>query len=98
MEEIVSIELMGEIFRFKADDHNLKTKEITEFLAREVQKVESQFPSHAFTTNKLAIIVLASLNISKQYLELADYHSDVLHSVASRTARLDSMIGLKRAG
>lgn len=98
MEEIVSIELMGETFRFKTDDNNLKTKEIANFLVREVQKVESQFPAHALTTNKLAILVLASLNISKQYLELADHYSDVLDSVASRAARLDSMIGMKRAG
>jgi cell division protein ZapA (FtsZ GTPase activity inhibitor) len=98
VEEIVSIELMGEIFRFKADDDNLQTKEISDFLAQEVQKVESQFPTHALKTNKLAIMVLASLNISKQYLELADHHSVLLRSVADRTARLDNMIGLKRAG
>lgn len=98
MEEIVSIELMGEIFRFKTDDDNLQTKEISDFLAQEVKKVESQFPAHALKTNKMAIMVLASLNISKQYLELADHHSNVLRSIATRTARLDNMIGLKRAG
>jgi cell division protein ZapA (FtsZ GTPase activity inhibitor) len=98
VEEIVSIELMGESFRFKTDDHHLKTKEITEFFVREVEKVESQFPAHALKTNKLAIVVLASLNISKQYLELVNHYSDALNSVASRTARLDNMIGLRRTG
>lgn len=92
MEQIITIELLGETFKFKSDENRKNLKKILSYLMAEVQKVEEQFPSHALKTNKLAIMVLAALSISKQFVELTNNHSDFLNSVSLRTSKLGAMI------
>ena len=92
MEQIITIELLGESFKFKSDENRDNLKKILSYLTEEVQKVEGQFPSHALKTNKLAIMVLAALSISKQFVELTNNHSDFLNSVSLRTSKLGEMI------
>ena len=92
MEKVITIELLGETFKFKADENRKNLEEILSFLMQEVQKVEEQFPAHALKTNKLAIMVMAALNISKQFVALTNNHSDFLDSVSLRTSKLGEMI------
>ena len=92
MEQVITIELLGETFKFKSDENRKKLEEILSYLMEEVRKVEEQFPSHALKTNKLAIVVMAALNISKQFVELTNNHSDFLNSVSSRASKLGEMI------
>ncbi len=65
-EQFITIELFGEKFNFKADEGHLKADEIAEYLKKELEKVESQLPAHTAKSNKLAVLVLVALNISKQ--------------------------------
>ena len=92
MEKVIKIEVLGETFTFKANENREKLKEILSYLMQEVQKVEEQFPPHALKTSKLAIMVMTALNISKQYMEITNKHSDFLNSVSSRTSKLGEMI------
>jgi len=92
VEQVITIELLGETFKFKADENSKSLEEILSFLMQEVQKVEEQFPAHALKTNKLAIVVMAALNISKQFVALTNNHSDFLNSVSSRTSKLGEMM------
>jgi len=92
VEQVITIELLGETFKFKADENRKSLEEISSFLMQEVQKVEEQFPAHALKTNKLAIVVMAALNISKQLVELTNNHSDFLNSVSLRTSKLGEMM------
>lgn len=92
MEQVIKIELLGETFKFKSDENRKNLKEILSYLMNELHKVEEQFPPHALKTNKLAIVVMTALNISKQYIELTNSHSDLLETVSSRTLKLDEMI------
>ena len=92
MEKIITIELLGETFKFKADENRKNLEEILSHLTQEVRKVEEQFPVHALKTNKLAIVVMAALNISKQFVALTNNHSDFLNSVSSRTSKLGEMM------
>ncbi len=92
MEQVITIKLLGETFKFKADENRKNLEEILSYLMQEVQKVEEQIPAHALKTNKLAIMVMAALNMSKQFVALTSNHSDFLNSVSSRTSKLDEMI------
>ena len=92
VEQVITIELLGETFKFKADENRENLEEILTYLMQEVQKVEEQFPGHALKTNKLAIMVMAALNISKQFIELTNNHSDFMNSVSSRTSKLGEMM------
>ncbi len=95
MEQILTIEILGEVFRFKAEEGDLNAEEIAQHLKEEVHRVEAQFPSQALKTHKLAILMLAALNISKQYIELSNHHLRFLESVSSRAARLGHMMEKK---
>jgi cell division protein ZapA (FtsZ GTPase activity inhibitor) len=92
VEQVIKIEILGETFKFKSDANRQNLKEVLRYLMTELHKVEEQFPAHALKTNKLAILVMTALNISKQYVELANSHTDFLETVTTRTSKLDKMI------
>ncbi len=95
MEQVIKIELLGETVKFKSEETRSNLKEILSYLLKELHKVEDQFPSQTLKTNKSAILVMTALNISKQYVELANSHSDFINNVSSRVKKLDDMVVIK---
>lgn len=94
MEKIITIELLDEQFKFKADENSsVDPQEIALYLAEEVKAVEARFPAYARKTNKLAIVVTAALNIAKHNSELRSHHQSFLNTVATRAERLERLIG-----
>ena len=92
VEKIITIEVLGEQFKFRADDDRLDPNLIAEFLMQELKQVESQFSAHARKTDKLAILAMAALNIAKQNIELKNNQTDILKSIATRAAKLDRIV------
>jgi len=92
MEKIISIDLLGEEFKFRANDDDISPEIIADFLTKELKAVESGFPAHARKTNKLAIIVLAALNIARQNIELKRSRQQFVASVAGRARRIEALI------
>ncbi len=92
MEQLIKIELLGETFQFRADEGHFNPKEIADYLSAEIQAVSEQFPSHVLKTNKLAVLVSAALNITKQYFELKTNHSELIANFSDRTLRLDDLL------
>ncbi|MCF8025708.1 MAG: cell division protein ZapA [Desulfobacteraceae bacterium] len=93
MERIITIELLGEHFKFKVDhDSRVDTNEVVDRLVNEVNRAASGFPLHAQKANKLAIVVSAALNIARQNVDLSICHGEFVNSVATRAARMDRMI------
>ena len=88
MEETVTIELFGQPHTFKANSEVTKEKEVADFLVREVNRVENQQSSQSSNISKLAILMLAALNIANEHMELKRNHSKLLHDVAQRTTNL----------
>lgn len=95
-EQLITIELFGEKFNFKAEEGHLKAEEIAEYLKRELENVESKFPAQTAKSNKLAVLALVALNISKQYIELMHNHLKFVNSVSVRTERLGALIKTKQ--
>jgi cell division protein ZapA (FtsZ GTPase activity inhibitor) len=96
MEQLITIELFGEKFNFKADEGHLKADEVAEYLKQELEKVETQLPGYTAKSNKLAVLVLVALNISKQYIDLMHKHLKFVNSVTARADRLGSLIKTKQ--
>lgn len=92
MEKIITIDLLGEEFKFRADDDDGAPEMTADFLMKELKAVESGFPAHVKKTNKLAMIVLAALNIARQNIELKKGQQQFLASVAGRTNRIEQLI------
>ncbi|MFO7839534.1 MAG: cell division protein ZapA [Desulfosalsimonadaceae bacterium] len=92
MEQLITIELLGESFQFKVHEEDINPEKIAEYLIREVEQVSQQYPEHVRKTNKLAILVSAALNITKQYFEMQSSHLDFIADVNHRTFRLDDLL------
>ena len=88
MEKTVTIELFGQPHTFKANSEVTKEKEVADFLVKEVARVENQQSGQSSNISKLAILMLAALNIANEHMELKRNHSKMLRDIAERTAKL----------
>jgi cell division protein ZapA (FtsZ GTPase activity inhibitor) len=88
LEQLVTIELFGKPYSFKAKSEVKKAKEVADFLAEEVSRVESQQSGESSTASDLTTLMLAALNIAHQNLELENNYSKLRQDIAERSARL----------
>lgn len=88
MENLVSIELLGQEYTFQAEAEAVNAKEIADFLVTEVAKIETKFESNSAHVNKIAIIIMAALNISNEYIEMKKNYSGLLLDISKRSSRL----------
>jgi cell division protein ZapA (FtsZ GTPase activity inhibitor) len=88
LEELVTIELFGKPYTFKAKSEVKKAKEVAEVLAKEVSRVESQQSGESSTASDLTTLMLAALNIAHQNMELENNHSKFMQDITERSAEL----------
>ncbi len=88
MDQLLTIELFGHPFTFKADKDVSTAKEVADFLVQEVTKIEEQLSNKSSTINKQAVLILAALNIANEYFKCKQNHKDLLEIVSDRTSGL----------
>lgn len=88
LEDILTIELFGETYKFKPNERVEDSKLIAERLADYVEKAEAQFESTSNVKNKTAILLLAAMNMSKDFHELKLEYSRLEDTVIQRTSTL----------
>ena len=88
MEQLVTIELFGKPYTFKAKSEVKKAKEVADFLSKEVSRVESQQSGESSTASDLTTLMLAALNIAHQNMELENTHSKFMQDITERSAEL----------
>jgi cell division protein ZapA (FtsZ GTPase activity inhibitor) len=88
LEQLVTIELFGHPFTFKAEADAAQAKEVADFLVSEVNKAEVQLSSKSMNVTKRIILILAALNIANQHFELRQNHNDLLQNISDRSASL----------
>ena len=88
MEELVTIELFGKPYTFKAKSEVKKAKEVADVLAKEVSRVKSQQPAGSSTASNLTTLMMAALNIAHQNKELENNHSKFMQDITERSAEL----------
>ena len=88
MDQLVTIELFGKPYTFKAESEVKKAKEVAELLTKEVSRVESQQSGDSSTTSHLTTLMLAALNIAYQNMELENNYSKILQDISERSAEL----------
>ncbi len=83
MDEIVKIKVFGEEFRFKPEDQGVDPEKIVEYLKDYIVMAEEQIGCKSSRKNKIAILLLAGMNMSKdlnelkmKYNSLEDYITD----------------------
>ena len=88
MEQLVTIELFGKPYTFKATEEVEKAKEVADFLTKEVSRIESQQSGQSSTASDLTTLMQAALNIAHQNIELEEKYSKFRQDIAERSARL----------
>jgi cell division protein ZapA (FtsZ GTPase activity inhibitor) len=88
LEQIVTIELFGQPYSFKAESEIQTAKAIADLLVKEVDKVQLQQSEQSSTISNLTILILAALNIANENMELKENHSKFSHKICERSTRL----------
>ena len=88
LEKTVTIELFGQTHTFKANSEVTKAQAVADLLVKEVNRIEDQQANQSSNMSKLAIVMLAALNIANDHMELKRNHSKLLHDVTDRTSNL----------
>jgi cell division protein ZapA (FtsZ GTPase activity inhibitor) len=88
LEETVTIELFGQPHTFKANLEVAKVKEVADLLVEEVARVENQQSGQSPNISKLAILMLAALNIANEHMELKRNYTELLRDVTTRSTKL----------
>lgn len=96
LEQLVTIELFGQAYSFKADSEVKKAKEVGDLLVKEVDRVQNQQSGQTSNLTNLTILILAALNIAHENVVMQSKHSTVLQTISKRSAdligKLDAII------
>lgn len=93
MDEIVIIDLFGEEFRFKPDDQVENPEQVAQYLKKYINDAEKLFPSKTTTgKNKIAILLLAAMNLSKDFHELKEQQAKFEKLITTRILSLAEKI------
>ena len=97
MDEIVIIDLFGEEFRFKPDNQVENPEQVAHYLKKYIKDAEQLFVNKTIGKNKLAILLLAAMNLSKDYHELKVQHkrleSQINTRISSMLQKFDKELG-----
>ena len=88
LDEIVVIDLFGEEFKFKPDRQVDNADKIAQYLKKYIKEAEGVFKNKTSGKNKIAILLLAAMNISKDFHELTVQHSKMEKEFDSRISSL----------
>lgn len=92
MDEIIVIDLFGEEFRFKPDNQVKDPGQIALYLKKYIKEAEEAFPQKTTGKSKLAILLLAAMNISKDFHELKVQNSELEKIMTNRLSSLSDKI------
>ncbi|WDP92970.1 MAG: cell division protein ZapA [Desulfobacter sp.] len=97
MDEIVKIELFGEEFKFKPDTgQRINPGIVAEHVKEYIKEAEGAFQNKTTGKNKMAILLLAAMNLSKDFNELklqySELESDVEKRISSLLKKIDEEI------
>ena len=94
MDNIITIELFGQQYSFKAEEGVPDANEVADLLMKEVANVEKQMSNNNPKVNKVTILTLAALNISSEFVDLKRNYAELTKKISERSASLVKMIDI----
>ncbi len=88
MDEIIKIDLFGAEFRFKPDEQVRAPDIAAQHLTDDITEAKGLFQNKSAGRNKIAILLLAAMNLSKDFYELKQQHSELEQKVEKRISSL----------
>ena len=90
MEQLVTIELFGRPYTFKAQSEAAKAQKLADILVNEVANVQSDQRGEASSVTQTATLIIAALNIANKNVELKAHYEGLLQDISKRSAALIS--------
>ncbi len=88
----VTIDVFGHPFVFKPEDDLDAAEEIAALLSSEIKKVEKKMSTVSPKISREAVLIMAALNITKEYFELKRNYSSTLDDLTKKSAVLSKML------
>jgi cell division protein ZapA (FtsZ GTPase activity inhibitor) len=88
LDQLVTIEIFGNPFTFKADSSGSRAKKVAEHLAHEVARIEAQIAPKKPNIDKKAILILTALNITSEYFEYREKQADLIQTILGRSEQV----------
>jgi cell division protein ZapA len=88
LDQLLTIDVLGQPFSFKTDSDVSEARAIADYLAESVSQVKSQCGDQMPTPDKRAILILAALNITSEYFNLKKAHKELLKNINQRSEHL----------
>jgi cell division protein ZapA (FtsZ GTPase activity inhibitor) len=88
LDQLVTIEIFGYPFTFKADSDVDKAREVAAYLQEAVGKLEAQHTNKGTKIDKRAILILTALNITSEYFSYREENEALLSSLKARCDHL----------
>jgi cell division protein ZapA (FtsZ GTPase activity inhibitor) len=85
LEQLVSIELFGQLFTVKAQADAGTAREVADILVREVGRILSQEAATGPNISKVVTLILAALNIAGENIELRRENAELQRMISERT-------------
>jgi cell division protein ZapA (FtsZ GTPase activity inhibitor) len=88
LEDIITIELFGQPYSFKAETDAKLAKKVADLLVQEVESVENELSGKQAKLNKFTILMLAALNIANESAELKQNYADLRRNISEKTVKM----------
>jgi cell division protein ZapA (FtsZ GTPase activity inhibitor) len=88
LDEIVIIDLFGEEFRFKPDNQVDNPEQVAQYLKKYITDAEGAFNNKHLGKNKIAILLLAAMNLSKDFHELKVQHAELQKEIENKVSSM----------
>lgn len=88
MDQVLTIEILGQPFTFKTDVDIAQAKTVADYVVKSVDQAKRQCAGKTIAPDKRAILILTALNITKAYFDLQKQHDNLLHDINQRSGNL----------
>ena len=88
MDQLLTIEVLGQPFTFKTDSDLSEAKAVADFVAKSADDVSQQCARQVPKPDKRAILILTALNISSELIDLKKKHKKLIEDINRRSAQL----------
>ena len=92
MEQLITIELFGQPYKFKAEPETENAQEVAEVLVKEVGRIQDKQSKETPGITQIAILILAALNIVNENMELKKNYSTLQETVSRRSDTLKRLL------
>ncbi len=92
MEQLITIELFGQPYKFKSAPETENAQKVADVLVKEVGRIQDQQSEEAPGITQIAILILAALNIANENMDLKKNYSTLQETVSRRSDTLKRLL------